>query len=274
MQGIIVDINPIAFAAGPFAIRWYGVAVVAAVLVGFAVGVPEARRRGLDVDQVYNLGIWAVFAALVGARLAHVIDYFDYYAANPQAMLALREGGLSIYGGVLGGVAAGALYARLAKMPILVLLDAVAPALILAQAVGRLGCLVNGDAQGAPTDLPWAFTYVHPEALVPELGAPGHPYPVYEIIWNLLVFALLWRLRGRLRSPGVLFLTYAGLYSLGRFFLTYVRQEGEVLWGLQQAQVIAVAVLLVAIPAIAYLSRRPSRPAEDLASSPYRGQRA
>ncbi len=274
MQGIVINVDPIALAVGPFAIRWYGLAVVAAITVGLAIGVAEARRRGLDVEQVYNLGIVAVLAALVGARLAHVIDYFGYYAANPLAAFALYEGGLSIYGGVLGGLAAGALYARRAKMPLLVLLDAVAPALILAQSVGRLGCIVNGDAQGAPTDLPWAFTYVNPGALVAELGVPGHPYPVYEIIWNLLVLAVLWRLRGSVRVPGVLFLTYAGLYSLGRFFLTFVRQEGEVLWGLQQAQVIALAVLMVAMPAIVYLSRRPVAQTAGLANREEQGRRA
>ena len=257
MHGIVIDVDPVALTVGPVAIRWYGLAVVAAVAVGFAVGLREAGRRGLDTDKVFALGLWALGAAIVGARLAHVIDHFGYYAANPAAVFALREGGLSIYGGLVGGLVAAALYARAASLRLALALDAAAPALALAQAVGRLGCVVNGDAQGAPADLPWAFVYTHPNAMVAELGVPGHPYPVYEMIWNLAVFAVLWRLRRRAQAPGTLFLLYASLYSVGRFFLTFVRQEGVVLWGLQQAQVIALLALLVALPAMLYLGRRP-----------------
>lgn len=255
MRGIVINIDPVAFTVGEIAVRWYGIAVVAAILIGFALALVEARRRGLNEDEVANLGVWAVAAAIVGARLAHVLDHFAFYLANPAAIFAMHEGGLSIYGGVIGGLIAGALYAKRVRLPLWSVLDAAAPGLILAQAVGRLGCVVNGDAQGAPADLPWSFTYVHPNALAPELGVPGHPYPLYEIIWDLIGFAVLWRLRQRVRTPGVLFSIYAAYYSVGRFFLTYVRQELVVYWGLQQAQVIALAGLLFSALALVYLLR-------------------
>lgn len=167
----------------------------------------------------------------------------------------MHEGGLSIYGGVIGALAAGALYARRARLPLWSVLDAAAPGLILGQAVGRLGCIINGDAQGAPVDLPWSFIYVHPDSLAPELGVPGHPYPLYEIIWDLIGFAILWRLRGRVRTPGVLFLIYAAYYSAGRFVLSFVRLELVVWGGLQQAQVIALIGLLASALATVYLLR-------------------
>jgi phosphatidylglycerol:prolipoprotein diacylglycerol transferase len=133
--------------------------------------------------------------------------------------------------------------------------DAAAPGVLLGQIIGRLGCVVNGDSQGLPSDLPWAFTYVHPDALAPELGLPGHPYPVYEMLWNLVGLALLWGLRGRLRTPGALFLLYAAYYALGRLLLSSVRQETLAFWGLQQAQVIALGALLLAGLVALYLLR-------------------
>ncbi|MCL5110478.1 MAG: prolipoprotein diacylglyceryl transferase [Chloroflexi bacterium] len=255
MQGIVIAIDPVAFTLGQFAVRWYGVAVVVAILAGFALGLHEAKRRRLDVDEVANLGLWAVVCAIVGARLFHVLDHATYYVANPQAILALYEGGLSIYGGIAGGLLAGAVYAWRVRLPLFVVLDSAAPALILAQAVGRVGCLINGDAQGLPTDLPWAFTYVHPDSLAPELGVAGHPYPLYEIIWDVVGFAILWRLRGRWRTSGTLFLAYTVYYSLGRFLLSFVRQETIAFWGLQQAQVLALAALFAAIMGLTYLLR-------------------
>lgn len=263
MSGIVIDINPVAFSIGPVPLTWHGIFSALAIVVGFALTLPEARRRGLDEDQVYTLGLWAVFAALIGARLFHVVDHWDFYAANPIAILAFTNGGLSIYGGLLGGFVVGGIYAWRTRLPIRSTFDSAAPALILAQAVGRIGCLINGDVHGAPADLPWAITYVHPDALAPRLGVPGHPYPLYEIILNLVVFGILWRLRTRLTAPGMLFLIYAIFYALIRLFLSFVREEAVVLWGLQQAQVIGLGGLLLAVPALIYLAWPRRRPAAD-----------
>lgn len=255
MNGIVIGIDPVAFSLGPVALTWHGIFASLAIVVGFVMTLAEARRRNLDEDRIYNLGLWSVLAALIGARLFHVVDHWAYYAANPVAILAFTSGGLSIYGGLVGGFIVGLVYALRARLPIKRVLDAVAPSLILAQAVGRIGCLINGDAHGAPADLPWAVAYTHPGAYAPQPGVPGHPYPAYEIILNLAVFALLWRLRDRVATPGVLFLIYAIAYALIRFFLSFVREETVVLWGLQQAQVIGLAGLLIAVPALVYLLR-------------------
>ncbi|MHB1133939.1 MAG: prolipoprotein diacylglyceryl transferase [Chloroflexota bacterium] len=256
MPGIVINIDPVAFTLGGLAVRWYGLAIVAAILAGFSLALSEARRRGLNEDAVANLGLAALVCAIVGARLAHVVDHLGYYLSAPLSILALNEGGLSIFGGVLGGLFAAVVFASRARLPLWRVLDVAAPGLILGQIIGRLGCIVNGDAQGLPADLPWAFTYIHPDALAPELGLPGHPYPVYEMLWNLAGLALLWSLRTRLRTPGALFLVYAAYYSLGRFFLSFVRQETQAFWGLQQAQVIALASLVLAGLAALYLLRQ------------------
>lgn len=121
--------------------------------------------------------------------------------------------------------------------------------MLLGQAVGRLACIPNGDAFGAPTTVPWAFIYTNPQALVPRdlLNVPTHPYAVYELLFNLLLLGLLWPLRRVFKTDGVLFLTYVATQMTGRFVLTFFRAEQIALWGLQQAQVVALIVLPVVL---------------------------
>ncbi|OGO39548.1 MAG: hypothetical protein A2147_08150 [Chloroflexi bacterium RBG_16_57_8] len=112
--------------------------------------------------------------------------------------------------------------------------------------IGRLGCIVNGDAIGGVTSLPWAFIYVNPNAMVPaELaGVPVHPYPVYDMLWNGMVLLLVWTVGRRLKKDGLVFLGYLSMYAVGRFIFTFVRQENVWFWGLQEAQVVALLILL------------------------------
>ena len=119
----------------------------------------------------------------------------------------------------------------------------------------------NGDAYGGVTGLPWGFIYVHPDSLIPGslYGVPTHPYPVYEIIWNGLVLFTLLRLRHRFQKDGLLFLSYLAFYSLGRFILTFVRQENILFWGMQQAQIMAIAMLIFSVALFIYLSRKRQR---------------
>lgn len=253
---IEIGIDPILFHIGSFTIGWHGILVVLAVMVGVAVAVWFARGAAIDRRIIYGVAPWAILGGMAGARLVHVLDYLDIYVNNPMAIIRFWEGGLSIFGAILGGTLAGAIYARVRGLPLGHLADLIAPGLILAQAVGRIGCTINGDAYGTPTSLPWAFVYTNPDAFAP-LGVPGHPVPVYEILWDLLVFAVIWRLRGRLRPEGSLFLVYLCLYSLGRFFLSFLRgAEQPVLGMLHQAHVIALLVLVIAVPLLIYRMRQ------------------
>ena len=243
-----MGVDPVIFRYGSAAVRWYGVAIALGIALGVFVALREARRLGLNEDKVYNAALWGVIGGLTGARIFHVVDRLDFYLQNPSTVMAIQQGGLSIWGGVVGGVLAGAAYCRWAKMPLALVADAAAPALLFGQIVGRVGSLVNGDAYGAPADLPWSITYIHPDALIPDLGDPTHPYALYEMVWNLALLGVIWRMRREERPPGTAFLTYLVFYSLGRFILTFVRQETILFLGLQQAQVIAVVVALIAAP--------------------------
>lgn len=265
MSGIIININPILVQWGDFAIYWYSLAIAAAIMTAVWVAVKRSRRNGIPEGEIYSLALWVVIAGLAGARLFHIVDKLDYYWQNPGAILALRQGGLAIWGGVATGILAGVIYGKIRKLPLLRLADVVAPALLLGQIIGRLGCLVNGDAYGGITSLPWAFIYSHPEAQIPSAfwGVPTHPYPVYEMLWNLAILALLVMLDRGGKKEGRLFFTYLSLYSLGRFFLTFVRQEKVVLWGLQQAQIIALLTLLISFLWLIFLWRRERKVAEE-----------
>jgi len=251
----VIDWDPNIFTIGPFTAAWHGLLTALGVLIGMLVTVPLAKRKGYSEDDVYGVALWAIPGGIIGARLFHVLDHLDYYLANPGDVLALTSGGLAFYGAIIGGVASGLIYARLKGLAVFPFLDAITPAIILAHIVGRIGCLINGDAYGAPTDLPWAITYTHPNAFAP-LNVASHPYPIYEVLLNLAILVIIWRTWGWGRPDGMVFLTYASLYAVGRFFLTFVRDDPIIVLGLREAHLISLAWLAVALPLMIYLSRR------------------
>jgi len=260
MNGIVINIDPVIFQIGDFELRWYSVAIILAVVAGIVIAAREGKRKGLPADFVYSLAPWVVIAGLVGARLFHVIDQWESYAGNPLHIFQVQQGGLAIWGGLLAGGLAAIAYARMRHIPVGRLADTLVPALLTAQIIGRFACIVNGDAYGGVTTLPWGFVYAHPNALIPNalFGLPTHPYPVYEILWNGSTLLALLKLRRLFAKDGLLFFSYLSLYSLGRFALTFVRQENTLFWQLQQAHVIAIAALVISLGAIIYLSRKGS----------------
>lgn len=249
---ITIGLDPNLPTLGPLTPTWHGLFTLLAVVAGIAVALILARRAELPEEQVYATALWGIPGGIIGARLVHVIDQWPYYAANPAAILGLS--GTSLYGALLGGALAGALYARVKGFPVGRMADVAAPAMLVAQIIGRIGCLINGDAYGSPTSLPWGIVYTHPNAAAP-LGVAGHPAPAYEILWDLIVLGVLWRLRGKAGKPGALFFLYLVLYSAGRFFITFWRENTVVAMGLQQAHIIALLIMAVGLPALLYLRR-------------------
>jgi phosphatidylglycerol:prolipoprotein diacylglycerol transferase len=237
------------------------------IIAGSYVGVKEAARRGVPIDEAVNVATWAIPAAFVFARLFHVIDSLPYYVANPIKIIAINEGGMAIYGGLIGGMLGGLAYAKTHGLPVGKLADAAAPGMVLGQAIGRIGCFFNGDHQGTPATMPWATMYTNPNTLVPDFGVPRHPTQTYEGLFDLAVFGLLWWMRTRVAIDGVLFWTYASLYSLGRFWISFLRLDADFLFGLKEAQVLSLVTFMIGMPLLVYLVgryQRTARPAEEV----------
>ncbi|MBI2866083.1 MAG: prolipoprotein diacylglyceryl transferase [Chloroflexi bacterium] len=256
---ISIGLDPDIAHFGVFVLSWHGLSIFVAVVVAIALAVRWARPRGLPEEWVYNVALWGIVGGIVGARVFTLIDTFDYYAQNPWAFFAIWQGGLAIYGAILGGFAGGALYARIKGYPIGQLADLAAPALLIAQAIGRLGDIVNGDAHGTPTSFPFSLVYTHPNSFAP-LGVPTHATPVYEILWDLVALGAVLKLRDRLQPSGALFAAYLATYSFGRFFISFLRGNIPVLAGLNAAQLIALGLLALTVPFLAYRARLVSPP--------------
>jgi phosphatidylglycerol:prolipoprotein diacylglycerol transferase len=253
---ITIDLDPNIATIGPFTLAWHGLFAAVAIIVGIFLALRLLRGAGISEDQTYSVALWAVIGGIIGARLFHVIDAWDYYSRNPLQILAINEGGLAIYGAIVVGSLAAVVYMLLRHIPVRRFLDAGAPALVLGQAIGRIGDIINGEHHGIPTDWPIGVRYVHPNTL----GEPGkvvHLAVGYEMVWDLIVLAVLLRFRNSFKSDGMLFALYAALYSFGRFFISFFRVDTIVALGLSQAQVIALVVLVLALIGFAVLSARP-----------------
>jgi phosphatidylglycerol:prolipoprotein diacylglycerol transferase len=237
-----IDIDPVIVHLGPLALGWYGLFVALAIGVGMRLAFHEARRKGLRMQQMESLATWVFVGGVVGARALHVIDRWDLYAPHPLGIFAIWNGGLAIMGAVLGGTLTGLVVARRRGLPVRAISDAAAPAVILGQALGRFACLFTGDAVGRPTS-GFGVTYLNPHAMVPRIGVAYEPVFLYEMAWDLAVFAVLWLLRPVLRVDGQLFALYLALYALGKFALSFLRTETVWLAGLQEAQLLAIGAL-------------------------------
>lgn len=247
---------------GPVVIRWYGLLIATAVVIGTLLATREARRRGQDPEEFMNTAVVAVIAAFLGARLYYVLFNWDYYGANPWKVFAVWEGGLAIHGGLLAGVFVGWLWGRHKKLPIAIYLDIAAPSLALGQAIGRWGNFFNQEAYGAPTDLPWKL-YIDPAHRPPHLAEYEffHPTFLYESLWDLAIFFLLYGVVRRRWGPyrGTLFLSYLGLYSLGRFFIEGLRIDSLMFGPFRVAQVVSLILILISGGGLGYLFLRSSR---------------
>ncbi|MDP7469545.1 MAG: prolipoprotein diacylglyceryl transferase [Dehalococcoidia bacterium] len=246
---MIIDIDPVVVKIGFFTLRWYSLLVMAAVIAGVWLAQREARRQDLSADSLLTLTLWAIPGGIIGSRLVHVIDQADFYLANPRAIIGGE--GQAIYGAILGGALAVWIGSKVHKLPIFPrMTDVVAPGIPLAHSIGRLANVVNGDATGAATSVPWAFVYTNPNTYGP-IGVSTHPSVVYEIMWNLVIVAILHRFKGRLKPDGFLFILYLALYASGRFFINFSRVNDTFFLGLHQAQVIALLVVVVTVPLLA-----------------------
>lgn len=239
--------NPIAFEVFGIQVRWYGIFIALGMFIAAMLLKKFMKEKGYPEDTVYEFLLVILPAAIVGARLYYVIFNWSHYSGDLLRIINLREGGLAIHGGVIGGVIAGYIYCKIKNLKFLEMADFVAPGLVLAQAIGRWGNYANQEAHGGPTDLPWAI----------DVGGVGvHPTFLYESIWNVLIFIFLMWFRKKKPFNGALFILYAMLYSVGRFFIESLRTDSLMIGPLRQAQVISVVIFLGGLILYGYLLKK------------------
>jgi prolipoprotein diacylglyceryl transferase len=214
----------------------YGLTLLLAIVAAIWLTSRRWGRREDDFDLILRVAVWGVAAGIVGARLYHVVTSWDDVPEPKwRGVLEVWEGGLGIWGGILFGVIAGAFVIKRSGGSVLQALDAVAPALLLAQAVGRLGNWWNQELYGKPTDLPWALEIDDAHNVDFPIGTTFHPTFLYEMLWNLLgvLVLILVARRWRIRPPA-LFSLYVAWYTFGRFFEEQLRIDpSEEFWGMR-----------------------------------------
>jgi len=276
---ILIQITP------TFGIHWYGILIVAGVMLGATYAAWRARLDGEDPEHVWNALVLAVLLAIVGARLYHVFSEpvggmvgWSYYRQHPIEILYIWQGGLGIYGAIAGGVAGVLIYAWRSRLRPLQWLDYSAPGLVLGQAIGRWGNFINQELYGPPTTLPWGLLIDAEHRIAPyndltryPLDTLFHPTFLYESLWCLLVFVVLALIAHYLKPrllAGDILAGYIIGYPLGRFFIEYLRPDAWMLGPLAAAQWFALVCIVGGVLALVLRRVLPSR------SAPGAGQAA
>ncbi len=255
------EIDPVAFSLGPFGVRWYALAYIAGILLGWRyalhlVGWDDKKRPNeTDIEDFIS---WAIVGVILGGRLGYVLFYnFDFYAENPLDAFKVWEGGMAFHGGILGIIGAMALFSRLKGVPFLRLTDIVACAAPIGLFFGRIANFINGELYGRVSDVPWAVKF-------PAGGyVPRHPSQLYEaLLEGVVLFILLWALSRResLREcPGVLSAIFLIGYGAARFTVEFFRQPdaqiGFLSGGFSMGQVLCLPMILAGVGLIAYARR-------------------
>ena len=277
LASISIGINPNLIDFGNFNLSWHGVMTFVAVATAVWLVARWGAKEGMIVDSIYSVAVWGIIGGVIGARILHVIDFWDeVYRDDFISVFSVWSGGIAIYGAIIGGFIGGSLYimirnsewflslwrtvfpfmgeAHRANLPgIGRMADITAPALLIAQAIGRVGDVINGEHFAKVTELPWGVIYTHANS-PGVFRPPTHPAVGYELLFDLVLLAAIWPLRDRLRPHGMFFTLYLATYSIGRFFLSFLREEfNEYFNGnLNEAQVVAIIVLLFTVPLLVW----------------------
>ena len=268
---ITINVDPVLLRLGPLTVRWYGLMYVVGLALALWVTLPLAERRGIQRDTIYALFWGTTIAGLVGGRLYFVVQNDPTsFLAHPSRILAVWHGGMAFYGAIFLGVPLFYLLCRRYHAPFLSLLDIAAVFAPLAQAVGRVGNIFNGDIVGYPSALPWATAYANPGSFARPLCAASsmrcvafQPAAAYELLFSLGLFAVLWTVRDRAWPAGLRFVLYLALYSLGQLALFAWRANTLVVGPFKQAQVTALIVLVALAPVAWWMCRRDHRTGRD-----------
>ncbi len=271
--GLEFSINPIAFSLGSIHIYWYGIIVTTGIFLSILYGMRRAKEFGVDPDKLLDLMMWAIFAGIIGARIYYVTFSWDYYKDHLGEIFKVYEGGIAIYGGLIGGAIAVYYLCKRYDLKFLPVLDIAGTALLLGQGIGRWGNFVNVEAFGSNTTLPWGMTapritsYLTAvqdslalNGVIVDPTMPVHPTFFYESLWCIIGFGVLAWYTSRRRFDGELLLLYIIWNGSGRFVIEGLRTDSLMLGSIRISQLLAGLAVLVAIGALIYIRKKGNAP--------------
>lgn len=270
--GIEIDhLSRTAFTVFGQDIYWYGIFIGLGVILGVLLALHEAKRTGQNPDTYLDFIIYAMIIAIIGARLYYVIFSWDFYSQHPEKIFAIREGGLAIYGGIIGGVLTAIVYSHLKKKSFWVMADTMAPSLILGQMLGRWGNFFNKEAFGGFTDNLFAMRYqlsqvcasdVTPDILQNLVTVNGvdyiqvHPTFLYESMWSLCVFIILLILQRKKKFDGQVCATYFFGYALGRVWIEGLRTDQLCIGNVPVSQALSAVLIIASVVLYVYCKKK------------------
>ena len=235
--------HPIIAKIGPFTIYSYGMMVAIAFLFGIYIAKLEAIRKKINPDLAYDFSFYILVGSLISARIYYIL-FFDLkgFLNDPLYIFKVWQGGLSIHGGIFGGIATGLIFSRIRKVSFWVLADLIAPSIILGQAIGRIGCFLNGCCSGT--------------SIKPFCGISSHPTQIYEFVLDFTGFLLLWGLRKKIKFEGGLFLLYLMMYAAIRIIVSQFRADNFYLLGTNLTLAGLTSVIIFTAAIILYIKKR------------------
>ncbi|GAX03201.1 diacylglyceryl transferase [Secundilactobacillus pentosiphilus] len=275
MRGILAALNPIAFHLGPIQVHWYGIIIASAVIIAVTLAVREGGRRNVDADDIYDMILYALPAAIIAARIYYVAFEWPYYSQHLSEIIQIWDGGIAVYGSLIGAGIVVFFFCRSRFIPVWLMLDIAAPTVIMAQGIGRWGNFMNQEAFGQITSLSFLQGLHLPHFIISQMlinGAYRQPTFLYESTWDILGFIVLMSLRHRqgLFKQGEVFLSYVIWYSFGRFFVEGMRTDSLMLFNtLRVSQLLSVALFIGAIGLVIYRRRLGSQISMYLDGNPY-----
>jgi len=254
LLAIKIGINPEIGHLGGLLLTWHGIFIALGIGLGVWLGVWFGRKAGFTEDDAYTIALVGVPAGIIGARVLFVAENWSDFAGRRLDIFRINQGGISLYGALIGGVLVALIYGVWKGLPLLKGLDAASFGAILGQGIGRIGCLVAGDIIAKGSSLPFAVQYTNVNS--PSFGLPAmHFVTAYEVIGDFLILGVLvalWKFKV-FKRDGFLFFSYAALYSAMRFGISFLRLDKEVALGLRMAQLLALGVIAVSVIAFALI---------------------
>lgn len=262
MKATMAALNPIAFQFGGIEVHWYGVIIACGVVLALVLSVAEGKRLRIKEDDFYDYLLWAIPVAILCARCYYVVFQWPYYALHPGEIIAIWDGGIAIYGAIIGGFLTLYFFCRARQLSMWTMVDVIAPTLIMAQGIGRWGNFMNQEAFGRVTTRAALLAQHIPNWIVNQMNIGGHyrvPTFLYESLWDLAGFALLILLRHRhhIFKQGEVFLTYVMWYAFGRFIIEGMRTDSLMLGPIRISQLLSVVFFISAL--IIMVARRRSK---------------